>query len=459
MSAIKYILPALLATAAYAAESVDVTKDYQRYLKSVQKTASMASNEEAQKIARNVGLSLVNVTWEDTGRTKNSVWGDNISDVTIQVHTIDPQKPDRIDPFLMPVIRYENYSDKTADLKLSDFYLLVGNENGDDLQKVTLGDYLGNFRTYLSNPDSWKGEESSLLAPRDTHILVSAQHAFLPIPKGDKATFNPVIFNYQSYEDQPAVLAIVATREGTSATIIDYSRDRFEQGPYSTGQRLFFNANGEKASFTGERISDFEVGANANTSEVTSANRKSGLNMVLLIQVPLKNERRSRPSIYAYDFGYGVKAMTEASQFEDAAIGHGQLEGPYSEIDDLKIERDERYPIRVTVQFYHATETAEVSESIFADMRKEIDEIYKNADYVGSLVTESKTGRPTEHTGPYCWARPWWPIFLGQRGLSQEMVVARMDYYYGPYWHFYCVEQKRFEETWQYLAKLQANYR
>lgn len=35
-----------------------------------------------------------------------------------------------------------------------------------------------------------------------------------------------MLFNYQSYEGDPAVLAIVATREGTSATITDNKRDR-----------------------------------------------------------------------------------------------------------------------------------------------------------------------------------------------------------------------------------------
>lgn len=66
----------------------------------------------------------------------------------------------------------------------------------------------------------------NLLAERDTHVLVSAQAAFLPVPQQGIAEFNPVIFNYQSYAANPAVLAIVVTAEGTSATIIDNERDR-----------------------------------------------------------------------------------------------------------------------------------------------------------------------------------------------------------------------------------------
>ena len=47
---------------------------------------------------------------------------------------------------------------------------------------------------------------TSLLAPRDTHALVSAQAAFLPVPRGGDAEFNPVLFNYQSVPGDPAVL-------------------------------------------------------------------------------------------------------------------------------------------------------------------------------------------------------------------------------------------------------------
>src|SRR6185503_13655691 len=93
---------------------------------------------------------------------------------------------------------------------------------------------------------------------RDSSVLVSAQAAFLPVPQQGQAEFNPVLFNYQSYQGDPAVLVIVATREGTSATIIDNTRDSFQSG-FSWGQQLFFNQNGQRAGFTGERLSDFET--------------------------------------------------------------------------------------------------------------------------------------------------------------------------------------------------------
>src|SRR5437660_7903 len=78
--------------------------------------------------------------------------------------------------------------------------------------------------------ESWIGRGKSLLSGRDSHVLVSAQACFLPVPKEGLATFNPVLFNYQSVSGDPAVLTVLATREGTSTTVIDNKRDSFSEG-------------------------------------------------------------------------------------------------------------------------------------------------------------------------------------------------------------------------------------
>jgi hypothetical protein len=142
--------------------------------------------------------------------------------------------------------------------------------------------------------------------------------------------------------------------------------------------------------------------------------------MVMVIQVPLKH--REAPS-YGYG-GFGGMVMESApapkaasrgrSDVEVAVIGHGPVEGPFSELGHLPIERDPRFPIRVTVQFYRATATGVVTAEDIAAVRAQIDRVYRDADYVGSLVTEGFTGRPTE-TGPAAppvtesrWADPFW---------------------------------------------------
>jgi hypothetical protein len=346
--------------------------------------------------------------------------------MTIQVQHVDPQSGEYV-LTLMPVIRYPNFSDLTADISPDDFYLLVGNEQGEELHSITLTEYLHDFRNYLYNPGSWAGRETSLLAPRDSHVLVSAQAAFLPVPREGKAEFNPVVFNYQSYAEDPAVLVILATREGTSATIIDNTRDAFPAG-FSWGQRIFFNQNGERASLTGERLSDFlDDPGNRETANVSpDAAGESGLNMVLLIQVPLKQKR---PMFFKEGIALSVAAPVEEAEMADsdveaAVIGHGPVEGPFTEIDNLQIERDARFPIRVTVQFYKATSNGIVSPTDMAQIHAQIQRVYEEADYIGSLVVDGASERPTEYEGskeqPEDWWSQFWNRFEDNTGLTRQ---------------------------------------
>jgi hypothetical protein len=381
------------------------TEAFLSYKSVVEKTAGMVSDPEAQRLAQKHGLNVLNLTWEDTARFKNSALGPNISDMTIQVQQLDPRN-EKISLTSMPVIRFPNFSDVTADIPLDKFTLLVGNEKGERLRKISLREYLGDFRNFLSDSASWKGDKRSLLADRDTHVLVSAQACFLPIPKQGIAEFNPVLFNYQSYQNEPAVLAILATREGTSATIIDNTRDAHREGRLR-GQRVFFNQHGQRASLTGKRrsdaIADEAKDPKAAQTGVGSAD-EAGANMVLLIQVPLKNKPRP---IRTFGGAAGLPAPAGAamegarrfkgkSDVEDAVVGHGRVQGPFTEVGGLAIERDERFPIRATVQFYKGTSNGVVNERDLEIIAKSIDRVYKDADYVGSLVVEGYTGRPTE---------------------------------------------------------------
>jgi hypothetical protein len=403
------------------------------YREAIERTAAMVWDPEAQRLVQKYGLDILNVTWEDTGRYYNSSVGPNISDVTIQVQHKNP-RTGAYELTLMPVIRYPNFSDLTADISPDDFYLLVGNESGESLRRVSLTEYLSRLPRYLSDPDSWAGDEVSLMRRRDTHVLVSAQACFLPVPQEGQAEFNPVIFNYQSYQGDPAVLTIVATREGTSATIIDNVRDAFPAG-FSWGQRLFFNQDGERASFTGERLSDFILDQGAGRQDPGSgagtpgAAGQDGLNMVLLIQVPLK---QIHPMRFAEEeslaFGTATpaaeKALEALSDVEAAVIGHGQVEGPFTEIDGLEIERDPDFPIRVTVQFYKATSDGVISQADVEEIADQIRRVYDEADYVGSLVVDGPSDRPTEYDGSKVQPADWWDVFWRRfernTGLDRE---------------------------------------
>jgi len=371
----------------------------QNYDTVVNRVAEMVWDNQVWDMTSEYGLDIVNVTWEDTGRYYGSCWGPNISDMTIQVHHGSPDNPTLT---CMPVIRHPNFHDLSADIDPDHFYLLTGNEYGQDLEPVSLTEYVENLRYYLNDPWSWPGRTRGLLCDRDSLVLVSAQAVFLPIQDSGTATFNPVLFNYQSYEENPAVLTILATREGTSVTIIDNVRDGVP-GTWSWGQRLFFNEDGMRASLTGQRISDFIAETHGSTGPSITAAGEEGLNMVLLIQIPLK-QKEAADLWFEGTCGGAVALCAPMSSCEDissnveaAVIGHGELEGPFTEIDGLRIERDTRFPIRVTVQFYKATDNGVASEQDIREIAEQIERVYDDADYVGSLVVPDPNDyRPTD---------------------------------------------------------------
>ncbi|MEO1993777.1 MAG: hypothetical protein ABGZ17_00700, partial [Planctomycetaceae bacterium] len=368
------------------------------------------------------------------------------SDMTIQIeHAADDRGSVHLN--CMPVIRYPNFSDLSGDISPDEFFLLVGNEQGQALQKITLRELLQNLRAHLTDPDSWQGDRTSLLSDsRDSHVLVSAQACFLPIPQQGVAQFNPLLFNYQSRADDPAVLAILATREGTSATIIDNQRDAFEAGD-SWGQRLFFNQNGERASLTGQRKSEFlaesqpsDTAASPSTAQPDDG---EGLNMVLLIQVPLKQKEPLRfddSMVFGSSETLAVcySPPPEDSDVEEAVIGHGNAEGHFTEIDNLDIERDDQYPVRVTVQFYKATSNGVVSERDMADIAEQINKVYQQADYVGSLVLDGPSGRPTEYQGLHVEPPEWWDTFwqrhFQESGQTRAQALERLRTLLGDDW-------------------------
>jgi len=106
------------------------------------------------------------------------------------------------------------------------------------------------------------------------------------------------------------------------------------------------------------------------------------------------------------------------------------LEGPFTEIDNLEIERDARFPVRVTVQFYKATSNGVVSANDLQEIKEQIDRVYAQGDYVGSLVTEGSTGRVTEYEGvkvqPWDWWAQFWERHRKNTGDSREEAIAKL---------------------------------
>ena len=84
------------------------------YADVIKKTTGMVGDQEVQRMARQHGLQVLDVTWEDTARFDDSVVGPNISDMTIQVQHQAPGRDD-YELSCMPVIRYPNFTDLSGD--------------------------------------------------------------------------------------------------------------------------------------------------------------------------------------------------------------------------------------------------------------------------------------------------------------------------------------------------------
>ena len=370
----------------------------ERYHHVVDNVANMTGDGSLRSMVGQRGLDLLNVMWEDTGRDIGSSVGPNITDLTLQVRYRRPGQAHE-QSALMPVIRFPNFSDRTGDVSADKFFVRVGNHRDTrELTRVPLSDVLSDIKRFASKPSSMLGS-GNLLAPRDTHFLVSSQAVFLPIPKEGKAEFNPVVFNYQSAPGSPAVLTLLVTRQGTSVRVIENTaEDATTQG---MGQELYFNKAGKRAAFTAERLSTVKARIDGQGGPKTSDDKSAlqkGADVLFLVQVPLKHRshRRFGPMMMesAMDDAEMAAPAPAAkasragggSDVEKAVLGHGRVRGPYVEGSGAKLERDPRFPIRITVQFYKATSNGVVDAKDLDAIAKSIGSVYEHADFVGSLV-------------------------------------------------------------------------
>ncbi len=388
--------------------------DSAEYASTIAKVTGMVSDRDLQSKVSRRRLALQNVNWEDTGRSQGSSLGPNISDLTLQVRRRDEQG--NFVSSLMPVIRPPNFADRTGDVPADKFFVRVGNEHAGTLRSVPLTEVLQNLKAFASMPDSIRGS-GNLLAPRDSHFLVSAQAVFLPIPKKGKAEFNPVLFNYQSAPGSPAILSILITREGTSISVIENRRE--ERSGSGSGQEIYFNNKGQRAGFTAERKSDVESRIAAQGGPKTEDDRSAlakGADVLFLVQVPLVHKNLGylggalpskgmapgggggmmKPSMAPPPAAAAPMAQAEVSDVEQAVLGHGPNLGPFNEGHQLAFVRDTQFPIRVTVQFYKGTSNGVVSETDLDSISRSIGSVYEHAEFVGSLVLpEGDSRRPT----------------------------------------------------------------
>lgn len=368
---------------------------------SIRAVRAMPGQGALRRAARAHHMTVVNLTWEDTGRWLGSSVGPNISDLTLEVIDRSGRRPRTS---LLPVLRFPNFTDRTADVPVERVFVRVGNQaEGQPIRAVALMEVLSHLRDYLSAPDALRSESDDFTARRDTHFLVSAQFVFVPVPDGARVEFAPVLFNYQSAPGAPADLVMVATREGLSIQVVENRPDALIPGGW--GQHLYFNHAGQRTTFTAERRSDVleRVAEGSTAAADTSAVVDEAADLVMIIQVPLRvphSPRRAMSMGSGYGSGAGGLSLGDrTSDVEAAVIGHGLDAGPMREVGRTRIRRDPQFPVRVTIQFYRATSNGVVSEADLEAAAAQIERVYADAEYTGSLVIGSQD-RPTAWTRP-----------------------------------------------------------
>jgi hypothetical protein len=340
--------------------------------------SNITSHHSTKDLLHAHGLNSTSVTWEDTGRSKGSCWGPNISDMTLVLK--DGAR-------LMPVIRKPNFSDVTYDTPIDSFRLLVGNEKAGTKNKIiSLKDYLSNLSTYCPDARS----NVNLYNKRDSVILTSTQCCILPVEKGKKTEFAVQLFNYQSYNDNPAVLVILVSKNGTSTQILQTSN-----------QKLFFNDKGTARYFDVERLEDVRERRGEAKTRVDSfkeMNKEEKLdNTIMMIQVPLVAKERPDHFGMARTVNCSDTPLKKKGRGMDMGqLGLGSESGAFVGTKGLELIRDTRFPIRCTFQYYRVTDEDYISEKNIVDIAAQLSQVANVSVASGSLVIGDKTDRKTE---------------------------------------------------------------
>ncbi len=374
--------------------------------------ANIVTQKATQELLSAYGLKAHTVTWEDTGRTKGSCWGPNISDMTLAV------KEDRAASGvkLMPVIRTPNFADVTQDVPIETFKL----------------NYKGTVTTLKAVLEDLK-----LLDVRDTQVLTSSQCCVLPVVPKQKTQFAVQLFNYQSYDEDPAVLVILASKSGTSVQVLN-----------SSNTKLFFDDLGTARWFSVERLEDVRIRAGAQKTRVDSfkemTNDEKLDNTIMMIQVPLRQKPRPKSrgmyfgggnpaacammssNAYGYEeescdgyestvcLGDGLECCSEPVVYRSMSlapkrkaygmdmgqIGLGDTAGPYTGTKGVTLTRNPDFPIRCTFQYYRVTDDGNIDEKSIVDIKAQLDQSLKVATNQGSLVLGGASDRVTEPVLP-----------------------------------------------------------
>lgn len=241
-----------------------------------------------QAAAKSTGYQLLRVQWNDAQRSKIdgelSCWGPNITDATLVNSTTNR-------PLL--VLRPENMNEKIVTRYSSDDLSVMQRLPDGQLKPTTLRKYLEAF----ADNRAVIREGGKSLANPNTDKTVSVRYQAVFVPTGTDCHVEH--YNYQSEDDNPTNLLLLATSQGTAITrdgtgkvplylqSIDPSNTAYDHSMLIESTR--FKVGGSQQETAEESAKAVEAGR-ATTAVIGTRNLGTRLNAFVVIQVPMKQE-------------------------------------------------------------------------------------------------------------------------------------------------------------------------
>jgi hypothetical protein len=309
------------------------------YDRTAHKVAELPESFRTRERAARRGIEVVDVLREAAARAQPGAPDFREPTIGMEVRVPGGDKP--LAAVLAPVFRHPLAA--PLEVRLDRFFLRVGNQHGEPLRTVPLGPFLSDLGRYVTSPASLTGtaslgERVSLVSPRDSRVYVDVQAAIIPVPLRGRASVRPVVFASGAAPRSPALLAVVASREGTSVHVIENRpEDRSISG---VGQALDFNEGGDRQAFA--------IGGRS-------------VQTILVVQVPLASGHIEVHGDATSKVP--VSAPLPAPGNDGEPRGAPVSGGPFVEGYGDRIERDESRVLRATVLLLYPVTDSDLSDS------------------------------------------------------------------------------------------------
>ena len=321
------------------------------------KLMSIRNNLNVRTKLSEKGYMVCDILEEDREmQCNNSPWGINVTDQTLKVGSDS-----------MPIIRRPINKGDHQYVGIDNFNLVVGNETNTPLVCEPLRDHLKKWGFYLE---------------RDEQIMFSAQACVIPLTD-EFSTFSVNVNNYLSTMQDPSVVTIIASAQGTSTVSLT---QRY--------QTLYFNKNGRAHLFqidhanglpeicNPSEVSDkkhFQWTVDGKNVEKEEKNSK----VLLVFHIPLIRKSAmqlcnvSNVHVYA---SVDHPAKVSSTQQMDAAMLR-LIQGDKGKYPSLKTEkkyiRDPSLPIQCVAQHYVGSDTGEVTDDMIEYIDKCLVDAYE----------------------------------------------------------------------------------